>query len=269
MTAPVVTSSFYWPMRLLPADQRDAMLALYSFCRVVDDIVDEGRVADPLGELARWRGWLQALPTVADPAIAPLAAAVARFDMPVAELVRIVDGMAMDAGPEPIVAPDRATLASYCRAVAGAVGVASMAIFGVRGPQAEDFAVALGEALQLTNILRDIGEDAGLGRLYLARQDLDAAGVPLDPASASRSPDLARAARATAARADSCFERAIAALSDLPRTQLRAPIAMLALYRALLRRLVAADWRQPLVRVRLSGTRKLAVAVTAYLTARP
>ena len=191
-------TSFYRGMRVLPPERRHAMYAIYAFCRIVDDIADEpGELAEKLPRLAAWRDRIAGLyHSKADgPVTRVLVAAVRRFDLRQQDFIAVIDGMQMDAETV-IVAPDLATLDLYCDRVAAAVGRLSVRAFGDASPMADRVAHALGRALQLTNILRDLQEDAERGRLDLPREYLDAAGVPLDPAAALASPRLRRGLRA-------------------------------------------------------------------------
>ncbi len=187
-TAAAVTqksgSSFYAAMRILPRPQREAMYAVYAFCRAVDDIADEGGSRDQRAAgLAEWRDDIDRLyggQTTAR--TTELAAPVTRFGLRQDDLLAVIDGMEMDADAD-IQAPDWATLDLYCDRVASAVGRLSVRVFGVAEAPGQDLAHHLGRALQLTNILRDIDEDAGIGRLYLPREALLAAGITsTDPA---------------------------------------------------------------------------------------
>jgi len=164
-------SSFYAAMRILPREQREAMFQIYSFCRQVDDIADShGPREERLAALQKWRDDIDALYRGQPPArLSDYVASVKRFDLQRADFLAIVDGMEMDV-PQDIRAPDLATLDLYCDRVASAVGRLSVRVFGL--PQEDGILLAhhLGRALQLTNILRDIDEDAALGRLYLPRE---------------------------------------------------------------------------------------------------
>ncbi len=165
-------TSFYRGMRVLPPDRRHAMYAIYAFCRLVDDIADEdGDIADKRARLARWRERIGGLyrGEADGPVTRVLRAATARFALRREDFVAVIDGMEMDAETA-IVAPDLATLDLYCDRVAGAVGRLSVRAFGDASPAADRVALALGRALQLTNILRDVDEDAARGRLYLPRE---------------------------------------------------------------------------------------------------
>src|ERR1700720_362756 len=161
-------SSFYAAMRILPRHQREAMFQIYSFCRHVDDIADsDGPRDERLAALQVWRDDIDALYGGQPPArLADYVASVKRFDLERADFLAIVDGMEMDV-PQDIRAPDLATLDLYCDRGAGAVGRLSVRVFGLARDDGILLAYHLGRALQLTNILRDVDEDAAIGRLYL------------------------------------------------------------------------------------------------------
>ncbi len=181
-------TSFYRGMRVLPADRRHAMYAIYAFCRSVDDIADgDDDFAQKLPELDAWRVRIANLwRGAADgPVTRVLARAVAVFPLREPDFHAVIDGMQMDCEAA-IVAPDLATLERYCDRVAVAVGRLSVRAFGDASPAADEVAHGLGRALQLTNILRDLREDAARGRLYLPREFLDDAGVPRDPDGGAR-----------------------------------------------------------------------------------
>lgn len=181
-------SSFTWGMRSLPKPRRDAIFAVYAFCRMADDIADSETM-----HAERKRALLQAWRTEIAAAYvgAPVSSigqalriAVDRFDLPQSEFLLMLDGMGMDVDG-PVVAPSRAELFAYTRRVAGSVGALSIRIFGARDcPERDDFALALADALQLTNILRDVEEDAQIGRVYLPRDVLTAHGLPVDDPAA-------------------------------------------------------------------------------------
>src|SRR5216683_6560070 len=171
-------SSFYAAMRILPREQREAMFQIYSFCRQVDDIADsDGPRPERLAALQQWRDDIDALYQGQPPArLQDYVASVRTFDLKREDFLAIVDGMEMDV-PQDIRAPDLATLDLYCDRVASAVGRLSVRVFGLARDDGILLAHHLGRALQLTNILRDIDEDAGLGRLYLPREGLLEAGI--------------------------------------------------------------------------------------------
>src|SRR3989442_12499119 len=174
-------SSFYAAMRILPREQREAMFQIYNFCRQVDDIADsDGPRPERLAALQQWRDDIDALyQDRPPPRLQDYVPSVRSFDLQREDFLAIVDGMEMDV-PQDIRAPDLATLDLYCDRVASAVGRLSVRVFGL--PENDGILLAhhLGRALQLTNILRDIDEDAGLGRLYLPREGLLLAGITSD-----------------------------------------------------------------------------------------
>ena len=182
-------------MRILPRAQREAMFEIYSFCRAVDDIADDPGPREPRREqLARWRADIDAVYRGAPPPqLGGLAQAVRTFDLQREDFIAIIDGMEMDVIAD-IRAPDRATLDLYCDRVACAVGRLSVRVFGMEREAGLALAHHLGRALQLTNILRDLDEDASLGRLYLPREALHAVGIEAtDPAKVIAQPAIADA----------------------------------------------------------------------------
>jgi len=243
-------SSFYGAMRLLPREKREAMFAVYAFCRAVDDIADgPGTPEARAAALAGWRNEINALYAGRPerPLTRALAGAVARFGLRRGDFEAVIDGVSMDAAPG-MVAPDFARLERYCARVAGAVGLLSVRVFGCTDPRADDYALALGHALQLTNILRDVAEDAEDGRLYLPAELLDAAGIETrEPRAVVAHPALAEACAALAEIALKRFDEARATLATLPaadRAALRPAVAMMAVYRRLLDRLMRRGWRR-------------------------
>src|SRR5882724_11096360 len=188
-------SSFYAAMRILPPAQREAMFQIYSFCRHVDDIADsDAPRSERLAAIEQWRRDIDALyqghPPVSVQAYAPV---VKAFGLKREDFLAVIDGMEMDI-PADIRAPVAATLDLYCDRVASAVGRLSVKVFGIPSPDGEALAHHLGRALQLSNILRDIDEDAVIGRLYLPREALVAAGITsTDPLLVAADPAVARA----------------------------------------------------------------------------
>lgn len=256
-------TSFYRGMRMLPPDRRAAMYAIYAFCRLVDDIADEpGPFARKLPELAGWRDRVAALyrGEADGPVTRVLLRAVQRYGLREADFQAVIDGMQMDAETV-IVAPDRATLDLYCDRVAAAVGRLSVRAFGDASPEADRVAWHLGRALQLTNILRDIDEDAARGRLYLPREYLEAVGVPPDPDAARRAPGLARVCAALAAEARGHFQAAQVAMTACDRRAMRPARLMGATYHALLGRLERSGFGRGGARVSLPAWQKLWIAV--------
>ncbi len=242
-------TSFFWAMRLLPRPRREAMFAIYAFCREVDDIADgDDPPAAKLARLAEWRAELDRLlaarPTTF-PTARALAGPTAAFGLRQEDCAAIVDGMEMDAAG-PIVAPPAAELALYCDRVAGAVGRLSLRAFGSHDPGSPAVAHTVGQALQLTNILRAVGEDARAGRLDLPRELLAAHGIPADgPASVLAHPALPAACADLASLARRRFDEAAAAIGRCERRPLRPAIVMMAVYRRLLDRLTRRGWSDP------------------------
>ena len=252
-------TSFYWAMRLLPEDRRNGMYAVYAFCREVDDIADDWPEAERPAGLAGWHDEIEAIYSGQPRHLIAhaLAEPVARFRLRKSDFHDVIDGMEMDAA-EAIHAPELATLDLYCARVAAAVGHLSVHIFGDPGEAAHQVADALGRALQLTNILRDLAEDAERGRLYLPRELLERHGVRSDdPVAVLRHPALPAVCRDLAAIAVAHFDTAQAAMARSSRRAMRPAAVMGAFYRAMLDALLAADWRDPTARVSLSSGRKL------------
>jgi phytoene synthase len=246
-------SSFYRGMRILPRAEREAMFEIYSFCRAVDDIADDPGPRDiRRQQLQRWRDDIDAVYGGAPPvALAGLAQAVATFDLKREDFIAVIDGMEMDVVAD-IRAPDRATLDLYCDRVACAVGRLSVRVFGMAPEPGLALAHHLGRALQLTNILRDLDEDAGLGRLYLPRDALQTAGIDAtDPATVVAHPSLGKAAAVLVALAATDFREAGQIMAKSRRRTVRAPRIMAAAYRAILDRLVARGFATPRAPVRL------------------
>ena len=256
-------TSFYSAMRLLPAERRNAMYAIYAFCREVDDIADEGgSIDEKRAGLQEWRGEIDrvfegnAVKPVARALVGPTKA----FALRKQDFLAVIDGMEMDA-EQPIVAPDLATLDLYCDRVASAVGHLSVRAFGATEPEADTVAHHLGRALQLTNILRDLAEDAERGRLYLPKELLEQHGIPrTDPDAVLRHPQLRKVCRDVASLALDHFTKARAAMDRCAKRPMRPAAIMGAVYRAILQRLVAADWRRLDEPVKLPKWQKLWLA---------
>lgn len=256
-------TSFYRGMRILPPDQRHAMYAIYAFCRIVDDIADDDSdFATKLPRLVAWRERVAGLfhGRADGPVTRSLVAAVDRFTLREEDFIAVIDGMQMDA-ESVIVAPDLATLDLYCDRVAAAVGRLSVRVFGDASPAADRVAYALGRALQLTNILRDLAEDSERGRLYLPREYLDEAGVPHDPQTALAAPGLDVVCARVATLAHGYFREAESAMAACDRRAMRPARLMGATYAAILQRLVHRGWRHPEHRVNLPKWIKLWLAV--------
>ena len=246
-------SSFYTAMKILPPAQRAAMFEIYGFCRRVDDIADsDAPRAERLIELAAWRADVNALYAgQVPPRLAGLAKPMRDFDLAKEDFLALIDGMEMDAFDD-IRGPSAAILDLYCDRVASAVGRLSVRVFGVEREAGKQLAHHLGRALQLTNILRDLDEDAAVGRLYVPREALAHAGIHSnDPMTALRGPTLGQACAELVARAREHFAEADKIMAGLPRRSVRAPRIMGLVYRAMLDRMVARGFAPPRERVRL------------------
>jgi len=265
-------SNFYYAFLTLPRSRRQALYAVYAFCRTVDDIADLGGAAPAQrAALARWRQ--DVARCYADgagpehPIARQLADAVRRFGLPRPALEAIIDGCAMDL--------ERATyetiddLLPYCYRVASAVGLCCIEIFGYRDPRARQYAVHLGLALQLTNIIRDVGADARGGRVYVPQADLREFGVTNGDLRDGRYSDrFVRLMTHEANRARDFFR---AARHDFPRRDARSLVpaeVMGRIYFALLREIEARRFRVFDERVAVPAARKLAIAVKAWTSAR-
>lgn len=266
-------TSFAAGMAILPRPRREAMHAIYAFCRVVDDIADDTAMAatEKRAQLDEWRREIDRL-YAGHPATSTglaLLGPVQAYDLPRQEFLMMIDGMAMDADG-PIVAPSLERLFAYTRRVAGSVGLLSMPTFGApKGAASDRFALALGDALQLTNILRDVAEDAAIGRVYLPSELLEKHGARTDAPSilAALSADSrGRAAIANVARdlgeiAAAKFQEAREALATLDWRTVRPALLMMGAYEAYLNKISARGWERIGEPVRLSRTEKILIAV--------
>ena len=253
-------SSFYMAMRLLPKAEREAMFALYAFSRAVDDIADEGSDsrASRHAALDDWRRDIDRLYAGSPPPRAQfLAPVVQRCGVRQEDFLAVIDGMDMDVA-EDIRAPDLAKLDLYCDRVASAVGRLSTKVFGMDDGPGFKLAHSLGRALQLTNILRDLDEDAAMGRLYLPQEFLHDAGIrSFDPPAVISNPAVDQACRRVARLAHEHYAAAEAILYARPKGLLRAPNLMRAVYSQILAKMEQAGWAPPRTRVRLGRGRLL------------
>jgi squalene synthase HpnD len=254
-------SSFYSAMRILPASQREAMFQIYSFCRKVDDIADsDGPRPERLAALQQWRDDIDALYRGDPPDhLKDYVATVKKFDLQREDFIAVIDGMEMDV-PQDIRAPDMATLDLYCDRVASAVGRLSVNVFGMPREDGVLLAHHLGRALQLTNILRDIDEDAGLGRLYLPREALFHAGITSnDPVKVAADRALPKVCQSVADRAKKHFAEADIIMKRNRRRAVRAPRIMGKYYGTILELLLKRGFAAPREPVRVSKITKLGI----------
>jgi phytoene synthase len=257
-------TSFYLAMRMLPAPRRAAMYAIYAFCRDVDDIADDVQdLAAKQAALAAWRGEIEALyagkPTRA--ITRALLDPVRRYRLRKEDFFAVIDGMEMDAR-EPWRLMSMAELDLYCDRVASAVGRLSVRAFGAIEPAADRVAASLGRALQLTNILRDISEDADRGRVYLPRELLAAHGIPEAPlGTVLGHPAMAEVCDTLADTAQRHFDDAWAAMQLCPRRTMRPAAIMGAMYHEILRRLRKRGWDVAAAKPRIPTLVKLGIVL--------
>jgi presqualene diphosphate synthase len=251
-------SSFYAALRILPASQREAMYQIYAFCRAVDDIADGTGPRDArMVELAQWRQDIAGLYHGRDTPthLSGLASVIREYGLEQEDFDAIIDGMLMDAEHD-IRAPDWATLDLYCDRVASAVGRLSVRIFDVPSAQGRPLAHHLGRALQLTNILRDLDEDAAIGRVYLPREALAAAGIEAtEPRAVIAHPALAQACAPLIARAREHFAQAARIMDACRRAVVRSPRVMSLVYADILDRIEQRGFAPPRIRVRVNKAR--------------
>ncbi|MEI6666767.1 MAG: presqualene diphosphate synthase HpnD [Acidobacteriota bacterium] len=268
-------TSFYYSFVVLPADQRRAIIAVWDFCRAVDDAVDEtAGFEDPAAakraaaaELAAWRSDLAAAfdggpcrSTVARNLVPQIAA----FHLPRAAFEDVIAGVEMDLEDRRYATFEQ--LHQYCLRVASAVGLICIEIFGYRDPAARQYAIHLGVALQLTNILRDLGKDLRLGRLYLPLEDLVRCGVTEDMLrDGIVSEPVRRLLTLEAERARQYYQRASAALPETDARRLVAARIMSAIYFDLLRRVERSGYAVFDTPIRAPRWRKAQIAAIAWL----
>ena len=255
-------SSFYYSFRFLPAQKRQAITALYAFCREVDDAVDE--CSDPMvarAKLAWWRTEVAALDEgkPSHPVMQALALARGKFNLPTEQLQEIIDGMEMDL--EQTRYSDFKALHLYCYRVASVVGLLAAEIFGYQDRHTLKYAHDLGLAFQLTNIIRDVGEDARRGRIYLPADEKAQFGVSDEDILHARTTDaFRRLMEFQIDRAERCYEQAFAQLPPRDRRAQRPGLVMAAIYRTLLREIRRDGCRVLDRRIALTPMRKLWIA---------
>lgn len=257
-------TSFYGAMRTLPKEQRDAMFAIYAFCREIDDIADDPLPPDEkAAALTEWRAEIDRLyaGNPETPIGRVLMGPVARYDLLSKDFIALIDGMEMDAN-EVFHGPSMETLTLYCERVAGAVGMLSIRVFGEPGEAGERLAWSLGQALQLTNILRDVCEDCDRGRLYLPDELLSKHGIETrDPAAVLQQPSISEVCGDLSALAKQRFDEAIAAMHDCDRRKIRPAVVMMLVYRAILGKLIKRGWHRLDEPVKVSKATKLWIAL--------
>ena len=262
-------SSFYYAFLFLPPERRRAITALYAFCREVDDAVDEP--SDPSAARATlqwWRGEVARLfaGDPQHPVTRALAPWTALYGISEARLNEIMDGMEMDLTQTRYL--DFTGLKVYCHRVAGVVGTLAAGIFGYKNPRTLDYAKSLGTAFQLTNIIRDVGEDARKNRLYLPMDELREFGVTAaDVLDARHTESFVRLMRLQAERARRCYDEAYALLPPEDRRAQRPGLVMAAIYRTLLDEIAEDDFQVLKQRIALTPVRKFWIAWRTWATA--
>ena len=262
-------SSFYYSFLFLPPDRRRAITALYAFCREVDDAVDEP--SDPAAARAAlqwWRGEVAQLflGKPQHPVTRALAPWISPFAIAEARLSEIMDGLEMDLTQTRYL--DFTGLKLYCHRVAGVVGELAAGIFGYRNARTLEYADRLGLAFQLTNIIRDVGEDARKNRVYLPADEIKEFGVTTaDIIDARHTENFARLMRFQADRARRCYDEALSLLPAEDRQTQRPGLVMAAIYRTLLDEIADDDFQVLRQRVALTPVRKLWIAWRTWATA--
>jgi phytoene synthase len=260
-------SSFYYSFLFLAPDRRRAITALYAFCREVDDTVDEctdqsvARI-----KLAWWRNEVAAMygGTPTHPVMLALRPHLATYDLQQQHLQAIIDGMEMDLDQTRYL--DYANLQRYCWHVAGVVGILSASIFGVTNPRTLEYAAKLGLAFQLTNIIRDVGEDARKGRIYLPVNELQQFNVTAaDLLDARHNEHFEALMRFQVARAQTAYDEAFALLPKEDRRAQRPGLMMAAIYRTLLEEIERDNYHVLTQRISLTPLRKLWLAWKTYV----
>jgi phytoene synthase len=266
-------TSFYYSFLALPAGQRRAITAVWDFCRAVDDAVDEAPAhADEAAEMGRkavafWRSELDRCYNGSSPATPQgrgLQPFISEFDLPRGAFEDVIDGVAMDLDIARYQTFD--DLFQYCRRVASAVGLVCIRIFGCRSPQSCDYALNLGIALQMTNILRDVRGDLERGRLYLPLADLAESGVAVDDLKRGIvTPRVRRLMEFECGRARAFYDRARAALPGEDRRRLVAAEIMRAVYFETLKRIERQNYDVFSERVRVARPRQALIAIRTWL----
>jgi phytoene synthase len=260
-------SSFYYSFIFLPAEKRNAITAFYAFCREVDDVVDE--ISDTALAKIKLQWWKSEVERIyAGNPTHPIGHALAQYVLPAGirapQLMQVLAGMEMDLNQQRYA--DLPGLMVYCHRVAGVVGEVSATLFGARHEHTSVYANKLGLALQLTNIIRDVGEDARRGRVYLPEDMLAQAGLNRqDVLNLNDSPALRGLLRSLAQQAGTLYAEAMALLNtDEVRAQ-RAGLIMARIYRVLLDEIAASDYAVLHQRIALPATRKLWLAWKSWV----
>jgi phytoene synthase len=262
-------SSFYYSFMFLPPERRRAITALYAFCREVDDAVDEP--GDPQVARAKLQWWRQEIAQLysgnaSHPVTRALIPAIGPFNIQQRQLGEIMDGMEMDLTQNRYA--DFESLRLYCHRVAGVVGLLAASIFGYRNPKTLEYAEHLGLAFQLTNIIRDVGEDARNGRIYIPADEMKRFGVSVTQVlNAQHTENFTRLIEFQAHRVERCYVDALAVLPAEDRRAQRPGLVMAAIYRTLLDEISRDGYRVLDHRTGLTPIRKLWIAWKTWVTA--
>ncbi|MBS1227258.1 MAG: squalene synthase HpnD [Proteobacteria bacterium] len=260
-------SSFYYSFMFLPAHRRRAITALYAFCREVDDVVDECQ--DPQIAATKLAWWRQAVAklyagTPDHPVTLALLPVLGEFNLPQEQLLEIIDGMEMDLQQTRYL--DFKALSLYCYRVASVVGLLAAEIFGSQDRKTQKYAHDLGMAFQLTNIIRDVGEDARRGRVYLPIDELQRFEVPVaDILNARQSDNFRRLMEFQIERAEQYYAQAMTALPQIDRKAQRPGLVMAAIYRTLLDEIKRDGCQVLTQRTSLTPLRKLWIAWRTWI----
>ena len=260
-------SSFYYAFNLLPAQQRDAMNTVYAFCRQTDDIVDEGTTPDHIkyDKLRKWRIELEkSLSGKSEyPLVNKLSKTIQHFNIPLEPFFDLIKGMEMDLQKKRYLTFN--DLQSYCYNVASTVGLMCIEIFGYRHPSAKDFAINLGIALQLTNILRDVKKDAEKGRIYIPKEDLDKFDYnETDVFNNTYNENFQRMMQYQVERAREYFNAATACLNREDKKTMFAARAMQHIYSRMLNKIVDADYNVYQSNIKISKFKKVGISLGVW-----
>jgi phytoene synthase len=260
-------SSFYYAFNLLPAKQRDAMNTVYAFCRQTDDIVDEGTISDDVkhDKLRKWRIELEkSLDGQSDyPLINKLSKTIQHFHIPLEPFFDLIKGMEMDLQKKRYLTFN--DLQTYCYNVASTVGLMCIEIFGYRHPSAKDFAINLGIALQLTNILRDVKKDAEKGRIYLPKEDLEKFNYQeSDVFNNTYNENFQRMMEYQVERAREFFNAATACLNREDKKTMFAARAMQHIYSRMLNKIVDANYNVYQNKIKISTFKKVGISLGVW-----
>lgn len=263
-------SSFYYAFLFLPPERRKAITALYAFCREVDDVVDETSESSVARmKLVWWREQVNALyhnpKEATHPVMLALAPHIKNYDLKMSELLAVIDGMEMDL--EEVRYQTWEELKNYCWHVASVVGILSAKIFGQTTEQTTDYAIKLGLAFQLTNIIRDVGDDARRGRIYLPMAELEQFNVrPNEILDAMHSDRFEALMAFQTERAYGLYKEAALALPEQDRRAQRPGLLMAAIYYALLQEVAQDKWQVLDQRISLTPIRKFWLAWKTWVT---